>query len=240
MSNITSTTLQRITNISQINTNDYYLLKDRIEKRSDYIGYFLTDDEIKKIQGNQYPSKSFFRKIWLRIPRNSETDKYDEWKNVREIQKSNNQINEYLFVTSNNIRNDKVLIYSFGDEMQKLLNEDDNPDLLYQLYQYLQQRERKSNVNEEINKKNENETMSNEDFVQGEPNTLQYLASKNLIKHNTDDAFRLKNDTNINPWEIMDHTKSKKGGKSNKRKGRRKSKQHRKYQKTRKYKISYK
>jgi hypothetical protein len=111
--------------------------------------------------------------------------------------------------------------------MQKILNEDDNPDLLYQ---YLQQRQRKNNVNEEINKKND--TMSNEDFVQGEPKTLQYLASKNLIKHNTDDALRLKNDTNINPWEIMDRTKSKKGGKS---------KHRRKYKKTRKYrKRSYK
>jgi hypothetical protein len=87
------------------------------------------------------------------------------------------------------------------------------------------------NVDEEIEKKNENETMNNEDFVQGEPKTLQYLASKNLIKHNTDDALRLKKNTNINPWEIMDHSKSKEGGKTKTKNYRFKHKK----QKTRKY-----
>jgi len=185
MNNITSIILQRIINISQINTNDYYLVKDRINKRADYIGYFLTDDEIKKIQGNQYPSKSFFRKIWLRIPRNSETDKYDEWKNVREIQKSNNQINEYLFVSSNNnIINDKVLIYSFGDEMQKLLNEDNNPDLLWQ---YLYQR--KNNVNEEF--KTNDDSNGNSRIP-----SLQFLSSMALPN---DDRMLIKENTTLDP-----------------------------------------
>ena len=48
MSNITSNTLQRITNRSEINNNDYYFVKFRVEERMDCIGYFLHVQRCKR------------------------------------------------------------------------------------------------------------------------------------------------------------------------------------------------
>jgi len=238
MSNITSTLLERITNRSELNTNDYYLVKDRIERRRDYTGYFLTRDEIRIIIGMIEPTSMVFRKIWQRIPRTREQDAYNQWVHIRTWNQNNpnNQINDYLLVNNNNLRAGNVLIYSLG-EMQQYFNDIDTPDISYQ---YFQQRQRRNKLHEEIKENNENETMKNEDdgVEDGYVPTLQYLARKTVLKNPNLEKY-VKDDTNIDIFKI--HKKypgwQQNAGKSKKQrktKKQQKTKRQRKIKKTRK------
>lgn len=248
MSNITSNTLQRITNRSEINNNDYYFVKFRVEERMDCIGYFLTSAEIRREGMEEIaPSTLVFRRIWQRRPRSSEQDAYNKWVNIDRWNQHyrNNQIYKFLPVTNVNFRTEQVLIYSFG-EMQQLLNEDDNPDLLYQ---YFQQRQRKNKLQQQVKENSENETMKNEDSGIEESNipTLQYLAKTALLKRPDDVGQLLKDNVNIDMYKIHkkytgwgdplnppnSESATQNAGKSKKQ---RKSKKHRKSKKQRKSK----
>jgi len=230
MSNITSTTLRRITDRTEINTRDYYLVKFRIQKRYDCIGYFLNYDEIRKIgiYDEIDPVSKVFRRVWQRIPRRTDKDAYDKWLNIDEF----NRINEnstvyvkyqvYSEVTFSDFYNERVLVYSFG-KMEPFMNEGIDPDITYQIYQ---QRQRKKKLNKEIIQR---------DDTNGNANipSLQYLSTM-ALPH--DDMNFIKNKTILEPYRIKKYL-SQNAGKSKKQ---RKSKKHRKSKKQRKIKKSRK
>jgi hypothetical protein len=210
MSNITSTTLKRITSIAEINTRDYYLVKFRIQKRYDCIGYFLNYDEIRKIGIDHEidPVSKVFRRVWQRSPRRTDKDAYNEWVNIDEF----NRINEnskvyvkyqvYSEVTFRDFMDERVLVYSFG-KMEPFMNEGIDPDITYQYYQ---QRQRKKKLNKEIIQR---------DDTNGNANipSLQYLSTMALPD---DDMNFIKNKTILEPYRIKKYLSSQNAGKSKK------------------------
>ena len=230
MSNITSTILERITNKNKLNTDDYYLVKDRIEIRRDYTGYFLTHYE-KQAGGMFDPASTVFRKVWQRIPRASDEDAYNQWVNLRTWNRNNrgNRINEYLVVSNNNLHLGNVLIYSLG-EMKQYFNNVDTPDVSYQNFK------RRNKLHQQVKEHSENETMKNEDSGIDESTvpTLQYLARKTILQNPNLEKYvkDIKDDANIDVFKI--HKKytgwQQNAGKSKKR---RKMKKQRKSKKQR-------
>jgi len=191
MSNITSTTLKRITSKAEINTRDYYLVKFRIQKRYDCIGYFLNYDEIRKIGIDHEidPISKVFRRVWQRSPRRTDKDAYNKWVNIDEFNRiyENSEVylkyQVYSEVTFSDIYNERVLVYSFG-KMEPFMNEGIDPDITYQYYQ---QRQRKKKLNKEIIQR---------DDTNGNANipSLQYLSTMALPD---DDMNFIKNKTNL-------------------------------------------
>jgi len=209
--------VKRITDRTEINTRDYYLVKFRIERRFDCIGYFLNYDEIRK-EGmlDIDPVTKVFRRVWQRSPRRTDKDAYDKWVNVDEF----NRINEnstvyckyylYLPVTFRDFIDERVLVYSFG-KMEPFMNEGIDPDITYQYYQ---QRQRKKKLNKEIIQR---------DDTNGNANipSLQYLSTMALPY---DDMNFIKNKTILEPYRIKKYL-SQNAGKSKKQ---RKTKKQRK------------